>query len=228
MSLNGILKLLEGHPEFRGSLEAASSGQKPEVTVRQGARATFIASLARRADAPTLVITPRPEDARRLHDQLLSWLGEDSPVYLLPEPEVLPFERLAVDGNTSNQRLATLAALAAARYRDSHESGEGDGCQAPVVVCSIGSALLYTAPPDLMAGTVPSPGRPYRDQRAARTGTNGPPVPGPGRRPHPKAAPSQGGPIPRRPHPRPIQCLAGRRPGTAGRAALPMGAVGVP
>ena len=182
MSLNGILKLLEGHPEFLGSLEAATSGQAPEVTVRQGARATFIASLARRADAPTLVITPRPEDARRLHDQLLSWLGEDSPVHLLPEPEVLPFERLAVDGNTSNQRLATLAALAAARYRDRHESGEGDSCQDPVVVCSIGSALLYTAPPSLMAGTVPSPGRPYRDQRAARTGSR-------------KAAPSQGGPI---------------------------------
>ena len=182
MSLNGILKLLEEHPEFRRSLESATSGQAPEVTVRQGARATFIASLARRADAPTLVITPRPEDARRLHDQLLSWMGEDSPVHLLPEPEVLPFERLAVDGNTSNQRLATLAALAAARYRDGSESGESDSRQAPVVVCSIGSALLYTAPPSLMAGRAPSPGRPYRDQRAARTGTR-------------KAAPSQGGPI---------------------------------
>ena len=168
MSLDGILKLLEGHPEFRGSLEAAASGRAPEVTVRQGARATFIASLARRADAPTLVITPRPEDARRLHDQLLSWLGEDSPVHLLPEPEVLPFERLAVDGNTSNQRLATLAALAAARCQNVGDSSQGhpdrgqEGgrthahCQSPVVVCSIGSALLYTAPPSLMAGRVPS------------------------------------------------------------------------
>ncbi len=168
MSLAGILTLLEGHPQFRESLEAASSGQVPEVTVRQGARATFIASLARRTDSPTLVVTPRPEDARRLHDQLLSWLGEDSPVHLLPEPEVLPFERLAVDGNTSNQRLATLAALAAARSRNDEGSSQGhpyrgqEGgrihthCQAPVVVCSIGSALLYTAPPSLMAGRAPS------------------------------------------------------------------------
>ena len=178
MSLDGILKLLEGHPEFRGSLEAAASGQAPEVTVRQGARATFIASLARRADAPTLVITPRPEDARRLHDQLLSWLGEDSPVHLLPEPEVLPFERLAVDSNTGNQRLATLAALASALCRNDGHTGQGHphqgqesgrihaNCQAPVVVCSIGSALLYTAPPGLMAGMAPSPGRPYRDQES--------------------------------------------------------------
>ena len=160
MSLNGILKLLDGHPEFRGSLEAVTSGQAPEVTVRQGARATLIASLARRADAPTLVISPRPEDARRLHDQLLSWLGEDSPVHLLPEPEVLPFERLAVDGNTSNQRLATLSALAAARCRHGQDFSEIDDCQALVVVCSIGSALLYTAPPDLMAGRVPSSEQP--------------------------------------------------------------------
>ena len=152
MSLNGILKLLEGHPDFCGSLDDAVSGRSPGVTVRQGARATFIASLARRANAPTLVVTPRPEDARRLHDQLLSWLGENSPVHLLPEPEVLPFERLAVDGNTGNQRLAALATLASAWCGAARGSGEEDSCPAPVVVCSIGSALLYTAPPGLMAG----------------------------------------------------------------------------
>ena len=172
MSLDGILKLLEGHPEFRGSLEAAAAGKESEVTVRQGARATFIASLARRAEAPTLVVAPRPEDARRLHDQLLGWLGDDSPVHLLPEPEVLPFERLAVDGNTSNQRLATLAALASARCRNDEGSGQGHPFQGqeggripnhsmpPVVVCSIGSALLYTAPVSLMAGRVPSSDQP--------------------------------------------------------------------
>ena len=157
MSLTGILKVLEGHPEFCRGLEQASSGEVPTVTVRQGARATFIATLARRSTGPLLVVTPRPEDARRLHDQLLSWLGEDSPVHLLPEPEVLPFERLAVDGNTSNQRLAALAALASAREEDAPGPPlNGENCVPLVVVCSVGSALLYTAPPDLMAGRLPS------------------------------------------------------------------------
>ena len=55
-----------------------------------------------------LVITPRPDDARRLHDHLLTYLGEDCPVLLLPEPEVLPYERLAVDANTGNQRAVRL------------------------------------------------------------------------------------------------------------------------
>ena len=166
MSLNGILDLLEHHPEFRRAIESAETNGTGTATVRQGARAAFIASLyrqmtgARRRKGPLLVITPRPDDARRLHDQLLGWLGDDAPVYLLPEPEVLPFERLAVDANTGNQRLAALAALACHSWeRDDamaqrRNDGRDMGC-GPVVVCSIGSALLYTAPPELMAGRLP-------------------------------------------------------------------------
>ena len=149
MSLNGVLDLLECHPDYRGNVESVGSKKERTARVRQGARAPFIASLARKHSGPMLIIAPRPEDARRLHDQLLSWLGEDEPVFLLPEPEVLPFERLAVDANTGNQRLEALAALASASDRD----GEG---RRPLVICSIGSALLYTASPDLMAGCLPS------------------------------------------------------------------------
>ena len=100
-----------------------------------------------------MVITPRPDDSRRLHDQLLTYLGEDQPIYHLPEPEVLPFERLAVDANTSNQRLTALAALAAA----GNFGGPPVETQ-PLVVCSVGSALLYTLPPELMAGVFPASG----------------------------------------------------------------------
>ena len=160
MSLSGILKLMERHPEFCRSIDEAAAGASPAATVRQGARPAFIAALARRASAPLLVVTPRPEDARRLHDQLLSWMGEDAPVHLLPEPEVLPFERLAVDANTGNQRLAALAALAAARHEKHADAASENGDCPPVVVCSIGSALLYTAPPGLMAGALPSANTP--------------------------------------------------------------------
>ncbi len=165
MSLNGILDLLEHHPEFRRAIESVEEDGAETATVRQGARPAFIASLSRRRKGPLLVIAPRPDDARRLHDQLLGWLGDDAPVHLLPEPEVLPFERLAVDANTGNQRLAALAALArhswerddamAQRRNDGRDMGRG-----PLVVCSIGSALLYTGPPELMAGRLPSTGEP--------------------------------------------------------------------
>ena len=165
MSLNGILKLLERHPEFSRTLDQAACGNLDTVSVRQGARAAFIASLAQRTSGPLLVVAPRPEDARRLHDQLLTWLGEEGPVHLLPEPEVLPFERLAVDGNTGNQRLATLAALASARDHAGNLEPDREPSLPPLVVCSIGSALLYTAPAELMAGRLPS------TEKATKKGT---------------------------------------------------------
>ncbi|MYC36923.1 MAG: transcription-repair coupling factor [Chloroflexi bacterium] len=161
MSLNGILDLLEYHPEFSSAVKSAENDGAGCAIVRQGARPAFIASLARRRKGPLLVITPRPEDARRLHDHLLSWLGDDAPVHLLPEPEVLPFERLAVDANTGNQRLATLAALAQVLCHGQEQVEESECPKVnPVVVASIGSALLYTMPPLLMAGLLPGSGNP--------------------------------------------------------------------
>ena len=147
MTLKGVLELLNRHPEHRGNVDASGA------TVRQGARSAFLASLWRRQRGPLLVITPRPDDARRLHDQLLTYLGEDQPIHLLPEPEVLPYERLAVDANTGNQRLTALAALAGAgRF------GASEPDVLPLVICSVGSALLYTLPPELMAGVFPATG----------------------------------------------------------------------
>ncbi|MCH8800105.1 MAG: SpoIIE family protein phosphatase [Chloroflexi bacterium] len=158
MTLNGVLELLDRHPGHRGNVDASvdpggKTGGESPVTVRRGARAAFLASLWRRQRGPILVVTPRPDDARRLHDQLLTYLGEEQPIHLLPEPEVLPFERLAVDANTGNQRLTALAALAeAGRF-----AGQTPDVQ-PLVVCSVGSALLYTLPPELMAGVFPATG----------------------------------------------------------------------
>ena len=150
MTLKGVLELLDRNPEHRGNVDTCGESG---VTVRQGARAAFLASLWRRQQGPMLVITPRPDDARRLHDQLLTYLGDEQPIHLLPEPEVLPYERLAADANTGNQRLSALAALAAT----GKFSGITPDVQ-PMVVCSIGSALIYTLPPELMAGVYPATG----------------------------------------------------------------------
>ena len=158
MSLNGVLELLDFHPQHRENLDSFGNPKdEGGVTLRQGARAAFLASLWRRQQGPILVITPRADDARSLHDQLLTYLGDDQPVHLLPEPEVLPFERLAVDANTGNQRLDALAALAAAGNFAGTISDAEDLIQ-PLIVCSVGSALIYTLPPDLMAGVFPATG----------------------------------------------------------------------
>ena len=113
MPLTGLLSVLSEHPLYLRHLEGIfNSPSATQITLRQGARPAFIGALWQHRKAPVLVISPRPEDARRLHDQLLTYLGDTEALHLLPEPEVLPFERLAVDAGTSNQRLAALAALA--------------------------------------------------------------------------------------------------------------------
>ena len=149
MSLKGILDLVNRHPMFPGPGKGDIPPERPfEVTVRQGARPAYIAALWESRRVPTLVVTPRPEDARRLHDQLLTYLGEEEPVHLLPEPEALPFERLAVDANTGNQRLASLASLACAYRPEDREE-----YPAPLVVASVSSALRSTLPMKVMSGT---------------------------------------------------------------------------
>ena len=148
MSLKGLCAVLGSHPAYRRHLEeVANPGKTPQIAVRQGARPCYLAALWGHQKVPVLVLTPRPEDARRLHDHLLTYLGEAEPVYLLPEPEVLPFERLAVDSHTLNQRLVALTALAAAG-----PSSGPDGTP-PLVVASISSALRKTLPPAFIAGS---------------------------------------------------------------------------
>ena len=146
MPLTGLLSVLSEHPLYLRQLEGiADSSAAAQITVRQGARPAFIGALWQHRKAPVLVIAPRPEDARRLHDQLLTYLGDREELHLLPDPEVLPFERLAVDAGTSNQRLAALAALASSASPVSGENGPQ-----PLVIASTSAVLRQTLPPEAM------------------------------------------------------------------------------
>ena len=147
MSLSGLLFLLAADfpsPAMAGN--GASNPSYPRFAARRGIRPLYVASLWRQAQGPTLVLTPRADDSRRLHDQLLTYLGEAAPVYLMPEPEVLPFERLAVDARTVNQRLVALAALA---------NWESDRENPPLVVSSVAAALRYTLTPGIFESDGP-------------------------------------------------------------------------
>ncbi|MSQ05991.1 MAG: transcription-repair coupling factor [Dehalococcoidia bacterium] len=156
MPLFGLLATLGRHPLFQEQLSAIldsleqtarpRTGPPPQITLRPGARPVWLGALWAAVPAPVLVLTPRSEDARRLHDQLLTYLGETAPVYLLPEPEVLPFERLAVDSRTVSLRLTALAALARCCAPGANDP------RPPLVVASIGAALRLSLPPGAMGG----------------------------------------------------------------------------
>ncbi|MCE2405095.1 MAG: transcription-repair coupling factor [Dehalococcoidia bacterium] len=142
MGLEGLFGLLEGYPAYVEMMRRlASDDSAGSLEAPDPAKPYLLASVWRRLDVPVLLVVPRPEDARRLHDQLLSYLEDGSQVYLYPEPEVLPFERLMVDAGTNNQRMMALQALCDARTG-------APGKDNPLVVASAGAALRKTLSPD--------------------------------------------------------------------------------
>ena len=159
MALTGLLSLLGAQPWLqRHCRQLRAPNAQPSLTIPPDHQPAYLGALWQTARRPILAITPRLEDARRLHDQLLTYLGDDAPAYLLPEPEVLPFERLAVDARTANQRLAALAALA--NYGDANpddaDSAADDRGNPPLVITSVASALRLTLPPAVLAGHHPA------------------------------------------------------------------------
>ena len=90
-----------------------------------------MACLHRELKLPVLVVTPRPREARHLQDQLLAW-GDDTIIF--PEPDSLPYERLASDPFTIQQRIKALSTLNA-------------GDEAPLIIASAHAIAQKTLPP---------------------------------------------------------------------------------
>ena len=160
MSLDGLFELLNSHPAYRRLLSTVKSDQMVrQIEAPEAARAYLFASLWRHTGSSMLVIVPRPEDARRLSDQLISLVGDEAQVHLFPEPDVLPFERLVADAGTNNQRIVALAALCQAQalptlttdatLAEVSQNGHRPGLErAPLVVASATAALRKTLTPD--------------------------------------------------------------------------------
>ena len=125
MSLSALGSLLESAPQYK-RLKESLDGSRVSVRaqVLDDAVPFTLATVWQGLEIPTLVIVPRPDDARRLHDQLVIWTGQEGSVLHFPETETLPFERLASDVDTTHQRLRTLSAMV-----------EADG-KAPIIVAS--------------------------------------------------------------------------------------------
>lgn len=98
------------------------------LSVQESASASVIAALWQKARRPTLVITPYPETARRLADQLPVWCGSEEGVQHFVESEVLPFERLIPDSPAVHTRLRALHALHVTQ------------AEPPIVVSSVSAA----------------------------------------------------------------------------------------
>ena len=76
MTLKGLFPLLKAHPAYRRLTEDLASHRRASTSVTVGGNSLLLASLWQDLQRTMLVVTPRPDDARRLHDQLVLYLGE--------------------------------------------------------------------------------------------------------------------------------------------------------
>ena len=112
MNISGLLPLIDGTLGYRrliNDLQIAKGEKK--VAVLDAAKPYLLACLYLRLGLPALVITSKPERARQLYDEIPIWCGSNDPIYLFPEPDALPYERISSDPYTVKQRLKALSCL---------------------------------------------------------------------------------------------------------------------
>ena len=118
MSLSVLGSMLESSSQYQRLEESLKKSRvRSRAQVLSNAVPFTLSTIWRRLQRPMLVIAPKPEDARRVHEQLVNWMGDDSMVLHFQESEILPFERLTSDRETVHERLRTLTAMAEASAR---------------------------------------------------------------------------------------------------------------
>src|SRR2546428_6465588 len=115
MNLSGLLSLIEQAPSF-GRLRDALRAQRPRLTVgiNDAAKPAAVATLVRDWPGPVLLLTTRSDRAEALAEELSVWLGEPERIFIFPERDALPCERLAPVPEIVRDRLRAVAALAGA------------------------------------------------------------------------------------------------------------------
>ena len=135
MSLSGLLPLLGKTEQFAALLNSLRAPRaRAAVIAPDPATECAVATLWRESAAPVFVLTPNPGSARRLHDRLFTWLGDDAPIFHFSESEDIPFERYVPDRGASHARLRALAAM----------RGDVKGVKQPLIIASVNAASQAT------------------------------------------------------------------------------------
>ena len=123
--LTGLIEERAGFARLVESLQGRESGT---AVVLDAAKPYLIAALYRKLRRPVLVVTAQPDGAKKLCEQLADWCGSGG-VMLFPEPDALPYERLASDATTEMERVQVLTSLV-----DCAPGGSG---KTPLLVASV-------------------------------------------------------------------------------------------
>jgi len=135
LNLTQLLSLIEGMPAYRQMVAKLQEANDSRVVVLDAAKPYLIAALYHGRRLPMLVVTAQPENCRKLHEQLQTWCAATQ-VKLFPEPDALPYQRVASDTSTELERVQVLSALANNESR----------AEAPLVVASAPAFMQKTTP----------------------------------------------------------------------------------
>ena len=133
---------LIGTAEFDaiGQLLSRSRANVPTICP-EPANAMLIAAVWRAMQVPVVVLTPNPDAAVRVVDQLPTWMGTPdadepgSPIRHFVESAGIPFERYEPDRGTAHQRITTL---------DTLRNHSTEDANPPLIVASVHAAAERT------------------------------------------------------------------------------------
>jgi transcription-repair coupling factor (superfamily II helicase) len=136
LDLSNLLTLIDNSPEYRQIVSGVEQGRSPLVSVIDSAKPYLIASLYHKLHIPILLVTSQPETAKHLFEQCATWCPESS-IRLFPEPEALPYERMATDNSVEIERLQALSVLVG-------NGGSRPGTGSPLVITSVPALMQKT------------------------------------------------------------------------------------
>ena len=110
VNLSGLLSVISQAPSFARLRERIGGANvRLTVGVNDPTKVATVAALVHDQQSPVIVITPRPQGAEALAEELATWLGEQERILLFPERDDLPYERLAPDSDAVRDRLQAVA-----------------------------------------------------------------------------------------------------------------------
>ena len=162
LNLSGLLSLVEDIPSYRELIQGLRAQDTAPrslpypvtLSLLSSARPYLIAALQRDLDRPLVVVTARPEQANQLYSQLRLWSARPESVLLFPEPNALPYEHIAWNVETIQQRIRVLATLLLGSRRAKTARGrrrietqvQEQSTLPPVIIASARALMQKTIP----------------------------------------------------------------------------------
>ena len=88
MALLDILPSLESLTPYRDLIESLTHKRRSTGQIISNGLPYLISCLRKELSVPIIVLVPKPDDSRRLLDQLISWHADDGSILHFPESDV--------------------------------------------------------------------------------------------------------------------------------------------